>query len=44
MGYGSTAENVLFILEAFGAALAAAGYSAPADGRAAAEKVLTASV
>ena len=40
MGYGSTAENVLFILEALGAALAAAGYKAPADGRAAAEKVL----
>ena len=44
MGYGSTAENVLFILEALGAALAAAGYKAPADGRSAAEKVLTAAV
>lgn len=43
MGYGSTSENVLFILEALGAALAAAGYRA-ADGRAAAEKVLSASV
>jgi alanine-glyoxylate transaminase/serine-glyoxylate transaminase/serine-pyruvate transaminase len=44
MGYGSTGENVLFILEAFGAALAAAGYKAPADGRAAAERVLGAAV
>jgi len=42
MGYGSTAENVLLILEAFGAALKHAGYQAPADGRAAAEKVLSA--
>jgi alanine-glyoxylate transaminase / serine-glyoxylate transaminase / serine-pyruvate transaminase len=44
MGYGSTAENVLFILEALGAALHHSGYQSPADGRAAAEKVLTASV
>jgi alanine-glyoxylate transaminase/serine-glyoxylate transaminase/serine-pyruvate transaminase len=43
MGYGSTPENVLLILEAFGAALARAGYQAPADGLAAAEKMLGAS-
>jgi alanine-glyoxylate transaminase/serine-glyoxylate transaminase/serine-pyruvate transaminase len=42
MGYGSTAENTLFILEALGAALRQAGYTAPADGRSAAEKVLAA--
>jgi alanine-glyoxylate transaminase/serine-glyoxylate transaminase/serine-pyruvate transaminase len=41
MGYGSTAENVLLVLEALGAALKHAGYTAP-DGRAAAEKVLAA--
>ena len=44
MGYGSTGENVLFILEALTAALEQAGYRAPADGRSAAEKVIGASV
>jgi alanine-glyoxylate transaminase/serine-glyoxylate transaminase/serine-pyruvate transaminase len=42
MGYGSTAENVLLILEALDAGLRYAGYSAPSDGRAAAEKTLAA--
>jgi alanine-glyoxylate transaminase/serine-glyoxylate transaminase/serine-pyruvate transaminase len=44
MGYGSTAENVLLILEALSTALRHAGYNPAADGRAAAEKVLTAAV
>jgi alanine-glyoxylate transaminase/serine-glyoxylate transaminase/serine-pyruvate transaminase len=43
MGYGSTAENVLFIVEALAAGLRHAGYHAPGDGRAAAEKALAAS-
>jgi alanine-glyoxylate transaminase/serine-glyoxylate transaminase/serine-pyruvate transaminase len=42
MGYGSTAENVLLILEALGSALKHVGYTASGDGRAAAEKVLSA--
>jgi alanine-glyoxylate transaminase/serine-glyoxylate transaminase/serine-pyruvate transaminase len=42
MGYGSTAENVLLILEALEAALRHAGYTAPAAGRSAAEKLLAA--
>jgi alanine-glyoxylate transaminase / serine-glyoxylate transaminase / serine-pyruvate transaminase len=44
MGYGSTAENVMLILEALGAALKHAGYTPAADGRVAAEKSLAASV
>jgi alanine-glyoxylate transaminase/serine-glyoxylate transaminase/serine-pyruvate transaminase len=44
MGYGSTAENVLLILEALDSALKAQGYAPAADGRAAAEKVLTTAV
>ncbi len=44
MGYGSTGENVFLILEALAAALSHAGYQPPADGRAAAEKVLAAAV
>jgi len=44
MGYGSTAENVLLILEALGAGLKYAGYTPAGDGRAAAEKSLAASV
>lgn len=44
MGYGSTAENVLFLLEALAVALKHAGYTPAADGRAAAEKALSASV
>jgi alanine-glyoxylate transaminase / serine-glyoxylate transaminase / serine-pyruvate transaminase len=43
MGYGSTAENVLLILEAMGAALRNAGYTPAADGRIAAEHALTVS-
>ena len=43
MGYGSTAENVLLILEALGAALRHAGYTPASDGSAAAERVLSAS-
>jgi alanine-glyoxylate transaminase / serine-glyoxylate transaminase / serine-pyruvate transaminase len=42
MGYGSTAENVLFILEALDAGLRHAGYQAAGDYRSAAEKVLAA--
>jgi alanine-glyoxylate transaminase/serine-glyoxylate transaminase/serine-pyruvate transaminase len=41
MGYGSTAENVLLVLEALGDALRHAGHTV-ADGRPAAEKVLSA--
>ncbi|HLH15959.1 MAG TPA: alanine--glyoxylate aminotransferase family protein [Bryobacteraceae bacterium] len=44
MGHGSTGENVFLILEALAAALRQAGYQPPADGRAAAEKVLAAAV
>ena len=44
MGYGSTVENALLILEALGAALKHAGYTPAADGRTAAEKALAASV
>lgn len=44
MGYGSTAENVLLILEALDAALRHAGYKSSGDGRAAAEKTLSAPV
>src|SRR5271157_3708175 len=40
MGYGSTAENTLLILEALEAALAQQGYKAAGSGRAAAEKAL----
>lgn len=40
MGYGSTAENVLLILEAFGEALEVAGYTPKADGRSAAAAAL----
>src|SRR2546430_8485983 len=36
MGYGSTSENVLFLLEALEAALKHAGYTPPGDGRTAA--------
>jgi alanine-glyoxylate transaminase/serine-glyoxylate transaminase/serine-pyruvate transaminase len=42
MGYGSTAENVLFILDAFADALQYAGYTPAANGRDAAEKALSA--
>src|ERR1043165_4475138 len=44
MGYGSTAENVLLVLEALEGALKQQGYSPSGDGRAAAEKVLGAAV
>jgi alanine-glyoxylate transaminase/serine-glyoxylate transaminase/serine-pyruvate transaminase len=40
MGYGSTAENVLFILEALEAALKHAGYAPAGDARAAAAAAL----
>lgn len=40
MGYGSTAENVVLILEALEEALRHAGYTPATSGRAAAEKVL----
>jgi alanine-glyoxylate transaminase/serine-glyoxylate transaminase/serine-pyruvate transaminase len=40
MGYGSTSENVLFLLEAFGAALQHAGYSPAGDAHAAASAAL----
>ena len=43
MGYGSTAENVLLILEALGSALRHAGYTPAADGRIAAERTLAVS-
>jgi alanine-glyoxylate transaminase / serine-glyoxylate transaminase / serine-pyruvate transaminase len=42
MGYGSTPENTLFILEALEEALRAQGYQPAASGRAAAEKTLAA--
>ena len=44
MGYGSTGENVMLVLEALGAALRDQGYQAAGDGRAAAEKALAAAV
>jgi alanine-glyoxylate transaminase / serine-glyoxylate transaminase / serine-pyruvate transaminase len=44
MGSGSTAENVLLVLEALEGALARQGYRAAGDARGAAEKVLTATV
>ena len=44
MGYGSSAENVLLVLEALASALKRQGYAPAADGRAAAEKALGASV
>jgi alanine-glyoxylate transaminase/serine-glyoxylate transaminase/serine-pyruvate transaminase len=44
MGYGSTSENVLFILEALEDALKNQGYTPAGDGRAAAEKALGAAV
>jgi alanine-glyoxylate transaminase/serine-glyoxylate transaminase/serine-pyruvate transaminase len=44
MGYGSTPENVLLVLESLEAALKAQGYKPAADARAAAEKALAASV
>jgi hypothetical protein len=43
MGYGSTSENVLLILEALAAGLRHAGYNAGDAGRVAAEKALAAS-
>jgi alanine-glyoxylate transaminase/serine-glyoxylate transaminase/serine-pyruvate transaminase len=44
MGYGSTAENVLFILEELEGALKHQGFTPAGDGRAAAEKSLAAAV
>ncbi|HTX33874.1 MAG TPA: alanine--glyoxylate aminotransferase family protein [Bryobacteraceae bacterium] len=44
MGYGSTAENVLMVLEALEEALADQGYQPASDGRAAAERALGAAV
>ena len=44
MGYGSSAENVLLVLEALESALKRQGYAPAGDGRAAAEKTLSASV
>lgn len=44
MGYGSTADNVLLLLDAFGEALRDAGYTPAGDAAAAAGKLLTASV
>ncbi len=44
MGHGSTAENVLVILEALEGALKVQGYKPAGDGCAAAEKMLSASV
>ena len=44
MGYGSTAENVLLLLDALQKALKAQGYTAAGDACAAAEKALSASV
>jgi alanine-glyoxylate transaminase/serine-glyoxylate transaminase/serine-pyruvate transaminase len=44
MGYGSTPENVLLILEALEAALKQQGFSPAGDARAAAEKSLAAAV
>jgi len=44
MGYGSTAENVLLVLDALETALRLQGYKPAGDGRAAAEKALAASV
>lgn len=44
MGYGSTAHNVLLILEALDEALRHAGYQPAGSGRNAAEKLLSASV
>jgi alanine-glyoxylate transaminase/serine-glyoxylate transaminase/serine-pyruvate transaminase len=44
MGYGSTAENVLMVLEALEAALGAQGYKPAGDARAAAERALGAAV
>jgi alanine-glyoxylate transaminase/serine-glyoxylate transaminase/serine-pyruvate transaminase len=42
MGYGSTAENVLFILEALEEALRHEGYTATGSSRSAAERILAA--
>jgi alanine-glyoxylate transaminase/serine-glyoxylate transaminase/serine-pyruvate transaminase len=42
MGYGSTPENTLFILDALEEALSKQGYKAPGSGRSAAEKALAA--
>jgi alanine-glyoxylate transaminase/serine-glyoxylate transaminase/serine-pyruvate transaminase len=44
MGEGSTAQNVLLLLEAFGDALKRQGYQLAGDGPAAAEKLLAAAV
>jgi len=44
MGYGSTPENVLLILEALEAALRQQGFSPAGDARAAAERSLAAAV
>ncbi len=44
MGYGSTAANVLLVLEALEAALKQQGFQPAGDGRAAAEKALAAAV
>jgi alanine-glyoxylate transaminase/serine-glyoxylate transaminase/serine-pyruvate transaminase len=42
MGYGSTGENVVLVLESLEAALKAQGYRPAGDGPAAAEKALAA--
>jgi len=44
MGYGSTADNVILVLGALEDALKAQGYRAAGDGRAAAERALSAAV
>jgi alanine-glyoxylate transaminase/serine-glyoxylate transaminase/serine-pyruvate transaminase len=44
MGYGSTPDNVMLILEALEAALKQQGYRPVGDARAAAEKALAAAV
>jgi alanine-glyoxylate transaminase/serine-glyoxylate transaminase/serine-pyruvate transaminase len=44
MGYGSTAENVLLVLEALEAALKVQGFSPKGNARAAAEERIGASV
>ena len=44
MGYGSTGENAILVLESLAAALKAQGYRPAGDGPAAAEKALAAAV
>ncbi|MEI9975927.1 MAG: hypothetical protein WDO73_30010 [Ignavibacteriota bacterium] len=44
MGYGSTPENVMLILESLEAALKQQGFSPAGDARTAADKALTAKV